>query len=281
MNREEIQQIIPHREPFVLVDGIVELDRGKSALGIVNDVAAYDFFTQARKRQRSADGLILVDSVRLDSRAATAEGVIEDVSELRPFFVGHFPETPILPGVLTLEALAEVAHCFLLQSGPFRHGAFLQRIDGFRFRRVVVPGDRVELRAEQTGPGVVRSAATVNGSVAAEGRLTFVPGSPKGFLSPGESALLGQATAPGALIIEALAEVGAVAVLSGAKQEGRIAVLAGVDKWEFHAPVPVGRRLTLRASLVESRRSFGKGHFTATSEDGRVADGYLVFGLRD
>jgi 3-hydroxyacyl-[acyl-carrier-protein] dehydratase len=281
LSRTEIQQVIPHREPFMLVDEIVELDAGKSALGIVRDVAAYDFYAQALGRHRPADGLILVDSIRLDSPPATAEGLIEDVSALRPFFTGHFPETPIFPGVLTLEALAEVAHHLLVQSPPFDQGTFLKRIDDFRFRRVVVPGDRVELRAEHTDPGVIRSTATVGGSVAAEGRLTFVPESPGASPGPGEPTLPGQATSSAALIIEALAEVGAVAVLSAAEQKGRIAVLASINDWEFHAPVPAGRRLTLRASLVESRRSFGKGYFAVASAEGPVAEGYLVFGLGD
>jgi 3-hydroxyacyl-[acyl-carrier-protein] dehydratase len=281
LSKTEIQQIIPHREPFVLIDEIAALDAGRSAVGIVRDVAAYDFCTQARRRQRPADGLILVDSVRFESSAATAEGVIEDVSALRPFFAGHFPETPIFPGVLTLEALAEVAHHLLLQSGPFRRGAFLQRIDDFRFRRVVVPGDRVELRAEQTSPGIIRSTATVNARVAAEGRLTFIPESPRTPPDPGKPGLPGQPTALGALIIEALAEVGAVAVLSAAEQKGRIAVLASINDWEFHMPVPAGTRLTLRASVVDSRRSFGKGRFAAASAESPVADGYLVFGLGD
>lgn len=278
LSRTDIQQIIPHREPFMLVDEIVELEAGRSALGIVGDVATYDFYVQAQRRQGLADGLILVDSVRITPPDA-AEGVIEDVSALRPFFAGHFPETPIFPGVLTLEALAEVAHYLLLQSGPFHHAMFLQRIDDFRFRRVVVPGDKVELRVEQTGPGVVRCTATVDGRVAAEGRLTFIPESPGPYPDPGQQTLPGQATAPGALIIEALAEVGAVSVLSAGERHGGIAVLASIKDWEFQAPVPVGRRLTLSASVVESRRSFGKGHFAAASAEGPVADGFLVFGL--
>ncbi len=172
-----------------------------------------------------------------------------------------------------LEALAEVAHHYVLRTEPFSGGAFLQRIDSWRFRQVIVPGDRLELYTEQIDPGVMRARATAKGKTAAEGRFTFVPGDP--LASP----LPGQATLPGALIIEALAEVGALAVLGTDGHAEKLAFLAGIHDWKFYSPVLAGRELTLEASLLDLRRSFGKGHFVASSAEGPVAEGDLVFGL--
>jgi 3-hydroxyacyl-[acyl-carrier-protein] dehydratase len=273
LSKADIQGIVPHREPFVLVDGIVELDSGRHAVGIVRNVADYDFFAQLRLRNRESADLILVDAVRPNSFSTGADGTIEDVATLQPFFEGHFPGRPILPGALILEALAEVALQYILQTRPFGDGAFLKRIDNWRFKHLIVPGDRLELHTEQIDPGVMRAIATVSGKTAVEGRFTFVPGDP--VASP----LPGQATLPGALIIEALAEVGAVAVLGVGRQAEKLAVLAGIQDWQFYQPVLAGRQLTLKASLAQLRRSFGKGHFLASSAEGPVAEGDLVFGL--
>jgi 3-hydroxyacyl-[acyl-carrier-protein] dehydratase len=273
LSRADIQKIVPHREPFVLVDGIVELDPGRHAVGIVKNVADYDFFVQLRTRNREFDDLILVDGVWTNSSNTGADGTIENVAALEPFFEGHFPGRPILPGALLLEALAEVAHHYLLQTQPFRRGAFLGHIDNWRFRQVIVPGDRLELSTEQIDSAVMRARATARGRIAAEGRLTFGPEDP--VASP----LPGQATLPGALLIEALAEVGAVAVLGPGAHAEKLAFLAGIQGWEFYSPIRAGRQLTLEASLVELRRSFGKGHFVASSAEGPVAEGDLVFGL--
>jgi 3-hydroxyacyl-[acyl-carrier-protein] dehydratase len=273
LSKADIQRLVPHREPFVLVDGIVELDPGRRAVGIVWDVADYDLFAQLRMRSRAPGFLILVDEVRPNSTATGTIGTIENVADLEPFFEGHFPGRPILPGALILEALAEVARHHALQMRPLRGGAFLKRVDNSRFRQVIVPGERLELYAEQIDPGVMKAIATVSGKTAAEGRFTFVPEDPVA------SSLPGQATLPGALIIEALAEVGAVAVLSAGGHAAGLALLAGVHNWEFYSPVLAGRELTLKASLIELRRSFGRGHFEALSAEGPVAEGDLVFGL--
>jgi 3-hydroxyacyl-[acyl-carrier-protein] dehydratase len=273
LSKADIQKIIPHREPFVLVDEIVELDPDRCAVGIVRNVADYDFFAQLRTRNRGSGDLMLVDAVRPNSSNTGAEGTIENVAALEPFFEGHFPGRPILPGALLLEALAEVAHHYLLRTQPFRRGAFLKGIDNWRFRQVIVPGDRLELYVEQIDPGVMRARATTSGKTAAEGRFTFVPGD--AVASP----LPGQATLPGALVIEALAEVGAVAALGVDGRTEKLAFLAGIEDWEFYSPVRAGRELTLRASIVELRRSFGKGHFVALAAEGPVAEGDLVFGL--
>ena len=136
LNNIDIQNILPHRYPFLLVDKITELDEGKSIKGIKN------------------------------------------VTVNEPFFQGHFPGNPIMPGVLICEALAQVGAVMLL-SLPENKGKLgvFTGINNFKFRRQVVPGDTLELSAElltyRHGMGKANVKATVEGQVAAMGEISF------------------------------------------------------------------------------------------------------------
>jgi 3-hydroxyacyl-[acyl-carrier-protein] dehydratase len=134
--RAEIEQILPHREPFLLIDEVVELVAGERAV--------------ARKRVR------------------------EDEWYLR----GHFPGRPVMPGVLIVEALAQTGAVAVLSEDENRGRiALFAGIDDVRFKRVVEPGDELELRCELErvrGPiGRGRAEARVGDEVAARGTLTF------------------------------------------------------------------------------------------------------------
>jgi len=137
LGSREIRAALPHRFPFLLVDRILE--------------------------------------VAEDGRSAVG---LKCVSANEPFFQGHFPDLPIMPGVLIVEALAQCAGASLLGSLE-REGklAVLAGVDGFRFRRPVVPGDQLRLEVKLTrlrGPiGKVDAVASVDGQVAAEGEITF------------------------------------------------------------------------------------------------------------
>ncbi|CAM4371958.1 3-hydroxyacyl-[acyl-carrier-protein] dehydratase FabZ [Paenibacillus macerans] len=133
---KQIQEIIPHRPPFLLVDRIVELEVGKRAVGIKN------------------------------------------VTINEPFFTGHFPEYPVMPGVLITEALAQVGAVAILQVEANRGKiGFLAGLDNFRFRGQVVPGDTLRLEVEiirlKGSIGKGHAVAKVDEKVVAEGEIMF------------------------------------------------------------------------------------------------------------
>ncbi len=136
---KEIQEIIPHRFPFLLVDRILELELGKHVVGIKN------------------------------------------VTINEPFFAGHFPGHPIMPGVMILEAMAQVGG-FLLMSSLDARGEkkliYFTGIDRARFRKPVVPGDQVrfEVKILQTRRQLCRlkGAAYVDGKLVAEAEMSSV-----------------------------------------------------------------------------------------------------------
>jgi 3-hydroxyacyl-[acyl-carrier-protein] dehydratase len=135
----QIQEIIPHRYPFLLVDKIIEVEWGKRAIGIKN------------------------------------------VTINEWFFQGHFPTYPVMPGVLICEALAQVGAVALLGMEEYKGRlAFFGGMDNVRFKKQVVPGDVLRLEVEVVtvrGPiGKANGIATVNGEVACRGEMTFAVG---------------------------------------------------------------------------------------------------------
>ncbi len=136
LNNIDIQKILPHRYPFLLVDKVTEIEDGKKAVGIKN------------------------------------------VTVNEPFFQGHFPGNPIMPGVLIVESLAQVGAVMLL-SMPENKGKLgvFTGINSMKFRRQVVPGDTLLLEAElvtyRHGMGKANVKATVDGAVAAAGEISF------------------------------------------------------------------------------------------------------------
>ena len=133
----EIQKLIPHRPPFLLVDRVISWTANE----------------------------------RLTALKA--------VTMNEPHFVGHFPAQPVMPGVLILEALAQAAALLAVLSmdadARGRSAVFLMGVDGARFRRPVVPGDRLELKVEvvkRKGPVWVQGCqALVDGQLAAEAQF--------------------------------------------------------------------------------------------------------------
>lgn len=136
LNNKQIQEIIPHRYPFLLVDKITAMEPGKSAVGIKN------------------------------------------VTANEPFFQGHFPGNPIMPGVLIVEALAQVGCVALLCKEEHKNklGMFTG-INNMKFKGQVVPGDTLQLEAEVTGfklnIGRANVTAKVDGKVVASGEISF------------------------------------------------------------------------------------------------------------
>ena len=121
--------------------------------------------------------ILLVDRIIELEPGKRAVG-LKNVTTNEWFFEGHFPDNPIMPGVLIIEALAQTAAVAALSADEFKGklGLFAG-IDGVRFRRQVVPGDQLRLEVEmdrlRRGIGRASAKATVEGETAAEGRLTF------------------------------------------------------------------------------------------------------------
>lgn len=132
----DIQKILPHRYPFLLIDRIIELEEDKRAVGIKN-VTMNEFF-----------------------------------------FPGHFPDRPIMPGVLIIEALAQVAGVLMLNKrenlGKY---AYFMSMDKVKFRKAVVPGDQLILETQvmrlKSRTVQVKAMATVEENIVAEAELMF------------------------------------------------------------------------------------------------------------
>jgi 3-hydroxyacyl-[acyl-carrier-protein] dehydratase len=136
LGRTEIEAILPHREPFLLIDEVLELDPGRRVV--------------ARKTVREDEW----------------------------YLAGHFPGRPVMPGVLIVEAMAQTGAVAVLSEKENRGRlALFAGIDNVRFKRIVEPGDELELTCdlERVRGPIGRGAATarVDGDLAARGTLTF------------------------------------------------------------------------------------------------------------
>ncbi|MFH1422337.1 MAG: acyl-ACP--UDP-N-acetylglucosamine O-acyltransferase [Planctomycetota bacterium] len=133
----QIQSILPHRYPFLLIDRVIEVETGKRAVGLKN------------------------------------------VSINEEYFQGHFPGQPVMPGVLQIEAMAQLAGALLLKDiGDEGKLPFLMAVDGVKFRKAVVPGDQLILEAEtvrvRDKSGEVKTKAFVDGKLVAEAQIRFM-----------------------------------------------------------------------------------------------------------
>ncbi|WP_102026466.1 3-hydroxyacyl-ACP dehydratase FabZ [Salirhabdus sp. Marseille-P4669] len=123
---------------------------------------------------------LLVDRIEEFEEGQRAVG-IKNVTINEPFFQGHFPDYPVMPGVLIVEAMAQVGAAAILQKEENKGKiGFLAGIDKCRFKRQVKPGDQLKLEVEIVrvkGPiGKGKGVATVNGELACEAEITFAIG---------------------------------------------------------------------------------------------------------
>jgi len=124
---------------------------------------------------------VLIDRVLRYVRGSSIHA-LKNVTFNEPFFLGHFPGYPVMPGVLVIEALAQLACMLTLLSGECQSGSaeltFVDRIDAARFKRQVFPGDQLMLEVETVriaaDGGVFNTRASVDGELAAEAELTVV-----------------------------------------------------------------------------------------------------------
>ncbi|MEC2055406.1 3-hydroxyacyl-ACP dehydratase FabZ [Peribacillus psychrosaccharolyticus] len=123
---------------------------------------------------------LLVDRILEVEDGKRAVG-IKNVSANEPFFNGHFPSYPVMPGVLIVEALAQVGAVAMLRQEEYKGRlAFFAGIDNCRFKKQVVPGDQLRLEVEITrirgSVGKGKAIATVDGEVACETEIMFAFG---------------------------------------------------------------------------------------------------------
>lgn len=138
---DRLLELLPHRYPFLLLDRVAEIRPGKSLTAIKN------------------------------------------VTLNEPFFQGHFPGRPVMPGVLVIEAMAQAGGILSYMSDEASERDviyYLAAVDDARFRRPVVPGDRLEIRVEveavRRGVWFYRCEARVDGEVAVRAQITCAPG---------------------------------------------------------------------------------------------------------
>ena len=136
LNKEEIEKIIPQRDPFLMIDEVEEYIPGESATAYKN------------------------------------------VDESEWYFKGHFPGNPIMPGVLITESLAQTGAVAILSMEENKgKNALFGGIDKMKFKKMVVPGDRLKLEVKiikRKGPiGVGEAIATVDNEIVAKGELKF------------------------------------------------------------------------------------------------------------
>ena len=139
LTTKEIMEIIPHRQPMLLIDTMEELEPGVRGIGK------------------------------------------KCVSFNEPYFSGHFPQEPVMPGVLMIEALAQVGAVIMLSCPEYKgKTAYFGAINNAKFRRKVVPGDvlmlEVEMIRKKGSIGIGKATATVEGKVAVSAELTFAIG---------------------------------------------------------------------------------------------------------
>lgn len=137
MDIKEIMKIIPHRYPFLLIDKIIKMEKGKSITAIKN------------------------------------------ITMNEPYFNGHFPTEPVLPGVLIVEAIAQAGVCAILLKEEFKgKTAYLGGIKNAKFKAKVVPGDTLRLEVElvklKMVAGIGKGIAYVGDKKVAEAEFTFI-----------------------------------------------------------------------------------------------------------
>ncbi len=141
---EAVKAVLPHRDPFLLIDGIESIDEENKTITGVKDITENEFWVK-----------------------------------------GHFPQEPVMPGVLICETIAQAGAFYILNEEEYKGKiAYFARMDKVRFKNKVVPGDTLKLEVKMDGPvrmgiGKASGKAFVDGKLACSLDLTFAIGDPE------------------------------------------------------------------------------------------------------
>ena len=301
---DELKTILPHRYPFLMVDRVMLISAENRAVGIKN------------------------------------------VTINEPFFQGHFPGNPVMPGVLILEAMVQTGGVVIRKlTGTQADFAFLKSISKAKFRKPVVPGDRLMIEAElvrfRNGIAKIHATASVHDQQACRAEFTlairenideilrtrefapdlFLNGCPAessslldtqgvmntiphrfpfilvdSILGKNDSFIFGlksvtgnepflsghfpkHTVMPGTLLVEVMAQVGAVYVLNKPQNKEKLGYFMAVDWARFRRPVRPGDQLVIKAENLLLRPRFGKARATIYVGKEIVAESQVTFAL--
>lgn len=290
---------------------------------------------------------LMIDRARVFKEEKRAVG-IKNVSMNEPFFQGHFPGSPVLPGVLILEAMVQTGGMIVRElAGPETDFAFIMSISKVKFRKPVLPGDRLIIDAEllRLSGGIARIRATARVRDRQSCQAEFTLGIPENIsetLRPAEFApelmlngkpmemepmtdingvvntiphrypfilvdsilmlkeplmfglknvtgndpfLQGHfpkhAVMPGTLLIEAMAQVGAVYILNMPQNKNKLGYLMAIDRARFRRPVTPGDQLVIAVETLGTRLRVGKARGRIHVGNETVAEAMITFVIVD
>jgi len=306
LDYDELRSVLPHRYPFLMVDRVMLTSVKNKAVGVKN------------------------------------------VTINEPFFQGHFPGNPVMPGVLILEAMVQTG-CVVIRrlTGTKAEFAFLKSISKAKFRKPVFPGDRLIIETElvrfRNGLAKLSASARVRDQQVCQAEFTlgirenvdeilktrefapdlFLNGCPtensplkdiRGIMNtiPHRfpfimvDSILGQkdpfifglknvtgdepffaghfpkyAVMPGSLLVEAMAQVGAVYILDQPQNRGKLGYFVAMDWARFKRPVRPGDQLVIKVKIIVLRQRFGKAHGLIYVGKDVVAEAKITFAIVD
>lgn len=269
LSRKEIMRIIPHREPFLFIDGINEIDFGVSATGFTRKLSAYKLFSQIKADGQQSYSIL---SEQIDLNPGSSASTFLRINDYLYLFEGHFGSRLIFPGVLSLAALIETSALALENPSRNQYYFPLSKIQKLRFRRLVFPGDELSIEAKVVSIETSLIKTTVKAlkgpEIAAEAELIFDRSANVTDLN---------VNLHHCILLEAIGEVSSVSLLGKPNNKDKLVYFVGAQDWQIKNPVPLDNKILMKAKLKTMKGALGIGKMTATSRNQMIAEGCLLF----